>query len=348
MRIGFAVKVLGEGGIKECDMRRHKNNPHLKCSIEMIHEVFEYLNRVDIRMYRMSSDLAPYLTHPDMPQFHSQLEESQEELAALGKKAREYDLRLSLHPSQYIVLNAADESIATKSIADLNAQAMILEMMGLDANAVVITHVGGAYGDKPSGIERFARRYEQLPEITRRRLVVENDDVTYSAKDALRVHELCGIRMVFDNLHHFCNNPLLIEDAEGAKKETEEIAGEAREGAAETETNVSAVTRLSMREALTCALATWPEDQTPKIHYSSPRTESQEQARKNGKTGKMENYETAPENRLHADYINPMEFLYFLEKAHNLRPFDIMVEAKSKDLAVLKLKKDLAKYGTVI
>ncbi len=361
MRIGFAVKVLGEGGIKECDMRRHKNNPHLKCSIEMIHEVFEYLNRADIRMYRMSSDLAPYLTHPDMPQFHNQLEESREELAALGKKAREYDLRLSLHPSQYIVLNAVDEAIATKSIADLNAQAMILEMMGLDERAVVITHVGGAYGDKKSGIERFARRYEQLPEITRRRLVVENDDVTYSARDALRVHELCGIRVVFDNLHHFCNNPLYNDAAGETNQESEEIkagetaedsgagaAGATADEAGQAQTQTGEGQRLSMREALTRALATWPEGQTPKIHYSSPRTESQEQARKNGKTGKMENYETAPENRLHADYINPMEFLYFLEKAQGLRPFDIMVEAKSKDLAVLKLRKDLAKYGTII
>ena len=207
MRIGFAVKVLGEGGIKECDARRWQNNPHLRCSVEMLHQVFDYCNRADIRMYRMSSDLAPYLTHPDLPQFHKQLEEAEEDLIALGKKAREYDLRLSLHPSQYIVLNAQDEAIAAKSIADLNAQAQILEIMGLDDNAVVITHVGGAYGDKAAGIERFARRYEQLPEVTRRRLVVENDDVTYSAGDALRVHELCGIRMVFDNLHHFCNNP---------------------------------------------------------------------------------------------------------------------------------------------
>ena len=272
----------------------------------------------------------------------------------MGKQAREYDLRLSLHPSQYIVLNAADEAIATKSIADLNAQAMILEMMGLDERAVVITHVGGAYGDKKSGIERFARRYEQLPEITRRRLVVENDDVTYSARDALRVHELCGIRVVFDNLHHFCNNPLYNDSAgetgEGVSAEDSGAGatGTTAEKAGQAQTQMEQGQRLSMREALTRALATWPEGQTPKIHYSSPRTESQEQARKNGKTGKMENYETAPENRLHADYINPMEFLYFLEKAQGLRPFDIMVEAKSKDLAVLKLRKDLAKYGTQI
>ncbi len=322
MRLGCAVKILGEGGIKECDARRHQNNPHLKCSVEMLHQVFEYLNKNDIRMYRMSSDLAPYLTHPDLPQFHNQLEEAREDLAELGKKAREYDLRLSLHPSQYIVLNAQDEEIARKSIADLNAQAQILEMMGLDDNAVVITHVGGAYGDKAAGIERFARRYEQLPEVTRRRLIVENDDVTYSAADALRVHELCGIKVVFDNLHHFCNNPILT-DAQGER-------------------------RLTMREALSRALATWPADLTPKVHYSSPRTESQEGARKNGKTGKMENYDAPPHDRLHSDYVNPMEFMYYLDKAQGLRPFDVMIEAKAKDLAVLKLRKDMEKYGTII
>ena len=322
MRIGCAVKILGEGGIKECDARRHQNNPHLKCSVEMLHQVFEYLNKNDIRMYRMSSDLAPYLTHPDLPQFHNQLEEAREDLAELGKKAREYDLRLSLHPSQYIVLNAQDEEIARKSIADLNAQAQILEMMGLDDNAVVITHVGGAYGDKAAGIERFARRYETLPEVTRRRLIVENDDVTYSAADALRVHELCGIKVVFDNLHHFCNNPLI--------------------------TDAQPTCRLTMREALSRALATWPEHLTPKVHYSSPRTESQLAARKSGKTGKMENYEAAPHDRLHSDYVNPMEFLYYLEKAQGLRPFDVMIEAKAKDLAVLKLRKDMEKYGTII
>ena len=39
-------------------------------------------------MYRMSSDLPPYATHPDMPQFHGMVRESKAELAAIGKKAR--------------------------------------------------------------------------------------------------------------------------------------------------------------------------------------------------------------------------------------------------------------------
>ena len=314
MRIGFAVKVLGECGLKECDMRRWQNEPHLRCSIALLREVFHYLDRNDLRMYRMSSDIAPYLTHPDMPQFHNQIEEAADELAELGTLARLYDLRLSLHPSQYIVLNAIDEAVAEKSIRDLIAQGALLDAMGLGPDAVVVTHVGGVYGDKAAGIERFARRYRDLPEAAQRRLVVENDDVSYSASDVLRVHELCGIRVVFDNLHHLCNNP------RGADRRT-------------------------LRDALAGALATWPREQTPKVHYSSPRTEAMEGGRRAGKAGKMDSYQTASDLRLHADYINPFEFLYFLDKVDGLRAFDVMVESKAKDLAARKLRADLEKYG---
>ena len=103
-------------------------------------------------MYRMSSDFAPYLTHPDMPQFHNQLEEAQDELAELGALARAYDIRLSLHPSQYILLNALDEEVARKSVMDLNAQARILDALGCGPEAVVVTHVGGVYGDRDAGL----------------------------------------------------------------------------------------------------------------------------------------------------------------------------------------------------
>ena len=55
----------------------------------------------------MSSDLAPYATHPDLPQFHGMVAESDAELRAIGKKARELDIRLSFHPSQYVLLNSS-------------------------------------------------------------------------------------------------------------------------------------------------------------------------------------------------------------------------------------------------
>ena len=111
MRLGFAVKVLGDGGLPSHDTRRWQSGPHLRWSLEALHGVIDYCERNGIRMYRMTAALAPYATHPDMPQFHRQVDECRDELAVLGARAREADVRLSTHPSQYIVLNSEEAGI---------------------------------------------------------------------------------------------------------------------------------------------------------------------------------------------------------------------------------------------
>ncbi|MDI7277007.1 MAG: UV DNA damage repair endonuclease UvsE, partial [Anaerolineae bacterium] len=68
MRLGFAVKVLGRPDLKSHDTRRWQSSPHLAVSLQYLREILLYLRGARIRMYRMSSDLAPYLTHPDLPQ----------------------------------------------------------------------------------------------------------------------------------------------------------------------------------------------------------------------------------------------------------------------------------------
>ncbi len=326
MRFGFAVKVLGAGGnlstipaeagMPSNDARRWQSGPHVRQSIEYVREIFHYLHKTDIRMYRMSSDFVPYLTHPEMPQFHNQLEEAADELTDLGALARAYDIRLSLHPSQYILLNAQDEDVARKSIADLNAQARLLDALGCGLEGVVVTHVGGVYGERAESLARFVRRYKELPEETRRRIVVENDDVNYSAAEVLRIHEETGCPVVFDNLHHFCFNP---------------------EG-------------LPMREALHRALATWPDGVTPKIHYSSPSTSFDPLIEKERGASGRERAVTrlrVPKAKAHADFIDPMEFVLFWDAvgADDARPFDIMLEAKAKDVALLRLRKDLERQN---
>lgn len=327
VNFGFAVKVLGASGtgalvpatgLPDHDARRWQSGPHVRQSIVYAREIFGYLDRVDIRMYRMSSDFVPYSTHPDMPQFHRQLEEARQELDSLGQLARSYRLRLSLHPSQYILLNAADEDVAQRSIADLNAQAALLDALGCGPEAVVVTHIGGVYEDRLQSRDRFSRRFEQLPEATRRRLVVENDDVSFSLADALQVHRQTGMRVVFDNLHHFCLNP----------------------------------ERIPMGEALRLALDTWPAGQVPKIHYSSPSTAFEAvTVEEPGPTGRKRKVDKlrSPRTKAHADFINPLEFVQFWQivQADRQRPFDVMLESKGKDVALLRLRQELAKQNEI-
>jgi UV DNA damage endonuclease len=309
LRIGFPVKVMGRE-IKSNDTRRWQSNPHLKVSLEYVDQILDYLAARRIDMYRLSSDLAPYATHPDMPQFHRMVAESDAELAAVGKKARQLGIRLSFHPSQFVLLNSPDPVLTDKSIWDLSSQAEMLDRMGLGPEAVMVTHVGGVYGDLLESRARWAQRWPTLPEHVRARLVLEHDDIRFSAADVLWVHEQTGVRCVFDYQHFWCLNP------EGA----------------------------DMVETLKAILATWPADQRAKIHFSSPRMELRELVRIDKKTRKKTKTLAAPVLTNHADFANPFEFARFMRDAAGLE-FDVMLESKSKDLAVLKLRADLVRLA---
>jgi UV DNA damage endonuclease len=277
-------------------------------------------------MYRLSSDIAPYATHPDMPQFHSMVADSDAELRAFGAKAKEYDIRLSFHPSQYVLLNSPNPELTRKSIWDLSSQAEMLDRMELGPEAVMITHVGGVYDDHEASRARWIEGWEACPEHVRRRLVLENDDIRFSAADVLWIHERTGVRCVFDYQHMWCLNP----------------------------------ERLDMRAVLERFLATWPEGVRPKIHFSSPRTELREIKQKivagsKPKKGELLKAPVKPTARLktvlrppiwtgHADFTNPFEFATFMRMAEGLE-FDVMMEGKSKDLSLLRLRPDLLRFA---
>jgi UV DNA damage endonuclease len=309
-RLGFAVKVLGRPGLKSNDSRRWQSGPHLRFSIEYLHAIFDYLDAADIRMYRISSDIAPYVTHPDMPQFHDQIAECEEELADLGATAGGFDLRLSMHPSQYIVLNSPESRIAEAAVRDFVYHAAFLDGLGVSDDAKIVTHVGGVYGDRPAAMRRWIDAYRTLPEAVRRRLVLENDDVSYPVRDILAIHAETGVPLVFDNLHHAVLNPARMPEA----------------------------------EALHHCLATWPADQMPKIHYSSQRTADREVVRTHRVTGARTASFQAPKSGQHEDDIHAAEFLAFLAAARDLR-FDVMLEAKNKDLALFSLRDAIAAAG---
>ena len=309
MRLGFAVKILGEGGLPTHDARRWQSGPHLRWSIEALHGVFDYLERHEIDMYRMTASLAPYATHPDMPQFHRQVEEAQTELAELGARARAMDLRLSSHPSQYIVLNSEDPDVQAAAIRDMELQTALLDGMGLGPEAVVVLHVGGAAGGYEAGLERWERGWERLSERSRERLVVENDDRTFSLGHVMELHRRTGVKVVWDILHHHCNDPDDVAD----------------------------------RPALEAALSTWPEGVIPKIHYSTPKTAMEERKRKVGR--RVERSWVLPQLRAHADVIDPIAFEHFVRETAAGLDFDVLLEAKAKDLALLRLREQLGVRG---
>jgi UV DNA damage endonuclease len=310
-RLGFAVKVLGDGGLSSHDTRRWQSGPHLRRSLAHLRAILDRLDTLDIRMYRMATALAPYASHPELPQFHDQVRECEAELAEIGALATARGIRLSTHPGQYTVLNSEGPDTQAAAVAELEVQAALLDAMALPPEAVVVLHVGGAAGGSERALARFAAGFERLSERARARLVIENDDRSFGLADVLTLSERTGLRVVIDLLHHHCHDPQGIPDG----------------------------------EALALALATWPQDQTPKVHYSSPRLDVQEHRVRVGR--RVETRRVLPQLRAHADLVDPIGFERFLRETAPAagRDFDVMLEAKAKDLALLRLRDQLAARG---
>jgi UV DNA damage endonuclease len=308
-RLGFAVKVLGEGGLPSHDARRWQSGPHLSDSLLKLEAILRYCDRHDLRMYRMATALAPYATHPDLPQFHGQIEECAVRLREIGDLARQLDVRLSSHPGQYTVLNSESREVSDLAVEEVEAQTRLFDAMGLPPESVVVVHVGGAAGGKDAGADRFEAAAARLTERARERIVIENDDRTYSVADVAGLSRRTGIKVVWDALHHHANDPNRIPDS----------------------------------EALDLALATWPAGVVPKVHYSSPRLDVGEKKRKEGRRVIRE--PVLPQLRAHADLIDPLAFEAFLTGPLAGREADVMLEAKAKDLALIRLREQLGDRG---
>lgn len=307
-RLGFAVKVLGDGGIAANDTRRWQSGPHLRRSIELLHDVFDHLLRIDVAVYRMSSAVVPYGTHPDLPEldYRRQMDEASAELAALGARASALELRLSTHPGQYTLINAADPEVTRKGLLDIEQDAALLDALGQGPEGTVVIHVGGLYGDRASALDRWEQGWAQLSERARARVGLENDERLFGIEDVLELHRRTGVRLVFDAHHHRLH---------------------------------PSAASIPLAAAMQSALATWPPGVRPKVHVSSPRTSLVEAAPTATSSRRGPVRTTSPFPRLadHADLVTPWDLAAVIASAD--RPLDVMLEAKAKDLALLWLRR---------
>jgi UV DNA damage endonuclease len=294
------------------DTRRWQSRPHLRVSLEYLDAILGYCDGHGIRMYRMATALAPYASHPDLRSFRAQPRECDAQLAAVGARARQLDIRLSTHPGQYTVLNSQDDRTRRLAVEELEVQAEILDRMELGPEAVVVLHVGGASGGTAAGLDRFERGFELLSPAARARLVVENDDRSFGLGDVLALSRRIERPVVWDVLHHHCHDPEGIPD----------------------------------REALALAVATWARDVVPKVHYSSPKTAVTERRRRRGR--RVERSLVLPQLRAHADLVDPVAFEHFVRETVAGIEVDVMLEAKAKDLALLRLRDQLAARGVAV
>ncbi|GBE89775.1 UV-endonuclease UvdE-domain-containing protein [Sparassis latifolia] len=157
----------------------------------------------NIRFFRVSSEMFPFASHS----IHGySLEYAAKELKAAGDLAKRFGHRLTAHPGQFTQLASPHENVITASVRELDYHCQMLRYMELDKDSVIILHMGGVYGDKPATLERFRETFRtRLTQEMRDRIVLENDEMCYSADELLPVCRELEIPLVFDYHHNWIN-----------------------------------------------------------------------------------------------------------------------------------------------
>jgi UV DNA damage endonuclease len=205
MRIGYACLTVGVPGtsFRTCLLKNasdHKLAEVIAHNLDALDHILDYNHTQGIRMFRITSDLIPFGSSPvnrlAWPLMFAK------DFSCLGRKIKETGLRVSMHPGQYTVLNSPDPRVVQNAIADLEYHARVLELLGVSPEHKIILHIGGVYGDKKTAAQRFIANYRQLEDGVRQRLVIENDDRSYTIEEVLGISAATGAPAVFDNLHH--------------------------------------------------------------------------------------------------------------------------------------------------
>jgi UV DNA damage endonuclease len=96
-------------------------------------QILQYNVKNNLLFFRISSDLIPFASHPicglDWSR-HFQLVFEQ-----LGEFIKKYNIRISMHPDQFVVLSSPTNEVVENSINELRYHCKVLDAMGLDDTA---------------------------------------------------------------------------------------------------------------------------------------------------------------------------------------------------------------------
>ncbi|SCN24938.1 UV DNA damage endonuclease [Clostridium sp. N3C] len=204
-------------------------------NLNNLYKILNYNAEQKIHFYRITSTLVPLATHPEVDNWNYRLI-FKKDFERLGNFIKENNLRVDTHPNEFNVINSSKATVVYNSINNLKFHVNLFEDMNYPLGKMVL-HVGSGEGGKDIALNRFISNFENVPSEISSRLILENDDKTFTAAETLDLCKRLNLPMVLDVHHHNCNN-----NGEVLEDLLEEI------------------------------LATWDKEQLPpKFHFSSPK-----------------------------------------------------------------------------
>jgi UV DNA damage endonuclease len=181
----------------------------------------EECRRLGIGAFRINSQILPLSTHPRSGYRLPDMDPDgaiERGFRCAGMAARDGGVRLSFHPDQFVVLNSEREAVVASSVAELEYQAAVAELVGAD---VVVFHGGSTAGGREAALERLERGIERLSSRARAVAALENDDRHYAPADLLPLCRRLELPLVYDVHHHRCRpDGRSVEDATALAAET--------------------------------------------------------------------------------------------------------------------------------
>ena len=179
----------------------------------MVHNIQSYFNLIcyvgglpnELRMVRLGSDVLPVYTQSDWSYFWRKPDVRkycETNFAHVGAKARELDVRVSMHPGQFTVLASDNPDIVERSIEEFEYHTDVFRWMGYGQSfqdAKCNVHISGRKG--PQGI------IDVLPRLSpeaRNTITIENDEMSWGIDASLELAD--HLALVLDIHHHWVNS----------------------------------------------------------------------------------------------------------------------------------------------
>jgi UV DNA damage repair endonuclease len=176
----------------------------------MVHNIKSYYNLIEyvgglpneLRMVRLGSDVLPVYTEPTWSYFWRKPDVRQyceRHFPNVGAKARELDVRLSMHPGQFTVLASDNPDIVERSIEEFEYHVDVARWMGFGQqyqDFKINVHISGRKG--PAGIIDV---YPRLSPEARNTITIENDENSWGIEASLELRK--HLALVLDIHHHW-------------------------------------------------------------------------------------------------------------------------------------------------
>lgn len=172
-------------------------------NLDDLYKILGYNLEKNIHFYRITSRLVPLATHPEVLDWEYR-KYFQKDFERIGKMVRQHQMRVDTHPDQFDVLNSTQAHVFENTIRDLWYHVHTFEDMSYPEGKMVL-HIGSSQGGKEAAIERFIEGFRQTPKDISSRLILENDDKTFTAEEVLHICKITGAPMVLDIHHDLCN-----------------------------------------------------------------------------------------------------------------------------------------------